>query len=379
MSSLLLVLLSSLASAQDCDAAALQKETAEATPVGAARAFVQLATCDGGAAKSVAGVTLPRLLSGDDANQAAVMAIKVGASDPVVAWMDGLEDDERARSIRALGEACNDNPAIQSFFVDRAESLGDQFWSDRWYRALASCRVPAVQGILSSELDKGLGADRLRFFAVLETYARSAGAEAVPRLESLAGSIEDPEAQANIVAAFADAARVGTPEGIDAPVAAAGAKAIHAIAPKLTIKGVEQARMTLLALGDEPGSDDMAAIRYKAVDQGDQSFLWGAIAEEKATCKNGKVSQRLHVASVLERGNTWPDQLQEKVEAAAQVNWSLDLAAKCKGEGTVTWHLPSAPFADEAAYQTWADKVAEDVLDEAAAKAVRLDEEPLQI
>mgnify|MGYP000612989986 CR=1 FL=1 len=379
MSSILFVLLSSMAHAQDCDAAALAKETAEATPVGAARAYVQLANCDAGMAAKVAGETLPRLLGGDDANQAAVKAIEVGAADPVVTWMDGLEADERARAIRALGEACNASEKVQAFFVDRSEKLGDQFWSDRWYRALNTCRVPAVQGILSAELDKGLGTDRLRFFAVLETYARSAGGAAIPRLEALATSIDDPEAQANIVAAFADAARVGTPEGIDAEAAAAGAKAIHGVAGKLTTKGVEQARMTLLALGDEPGSDDMAAVRYKTVDQGDQTFLWGAVADEKATCKNGKVQQKIHVALVNERGNTWPDQLQEKVEASAQVAWELTLADKCKGTGEVKWHLPAAPFADEAAFTTWADKVVDDAQDKAAAKSVRLDKEPLQI
>ena len=169
MPSFLLVLLSSLASAQDCDAAQLAKETAEATPVGSARAFVQLANCDAAQAQTIAPETLPRLLGGDDANQAAVMAIRVGAADPVVTWLDGLEADERARAVRALGEACNESAEIQTFFVDRAASLGEKFWSDRWYRALTECRVPAVQGILSTELDKGLGDDRLRFFAVLET------------------------------------------------------------------------------------------------------------------------------------------------------------------------------------------------------------------
>lgn len=379
MSSLLFVLLSSLGSAADCDAAALATETAEATPVGAARAFVQLANCDAGTAKSAATDTFPRLLGGDDANQAAVKAIQVGATEPVAAWMGGLEADERARAVRALGEACNESADVQAFFVDRAATLGDQFWSDRWYRALATCRVPAVQGILSAELDKGLGADRLRFFAVLETYARSAGGDAVERLSKLATDIDDAEAQANIVAAFADAARVGTPEGIDAAAAGKGAETIRALAPTLTSKGVEQARMTLLALGDEPGSDDMAAIRYKAVDQGDQTFLWGAIADEKATCKNGKVQQKIHVALVNERGNTWPDQLAEKVEAAARVNWELNLADKCKGTGELKWHLPTAPFADPAAFDAWAETVIKDARDAAAQKSVRLDKDPLQI
>jgi len=370
--------LPSLASAQDCDAAALAKETAEATPMSAARAYVQLAACDAGQAKAVAGATLPRLLAGDEANQAAVAAIKAGAPDAVVGWMDGLQSDERTRAIRALGEACNENAEVQAFFVERAEKLGDKFWSDRWYRALTSCRQPGVQSILSAELDKGLGADRLRYFAVLETYARSAGADSVTRLKTIAKDIDDPEAEVNVVAAFADAARVGTPDGADAATAAAASAAIKEVAGDLTSKGVEQARMTLLALGDEQGSDDLAAVRYKAVDQGGGAFMWGAIAEEKATCKNGKVSQRMHVATVQERGNTWPDQLQDKVEAAASVNWELNLAAKCKGTGETTWHLPPAPFANEADFKSWADKLVDDKKDDAA-KFTRLDVEPLQI
>ncbi|HCH62914.1 MAG TPA: hypothetical protein DFR83_08925 [Deltaproteobacteria bacterium] len=378
MPSFLLVLLSSLASAQDCDAAQLAKETAEATPVGSARAFVQLANCDANAAKAIAAETLPRLLGGDDANQAAVMAIRVGAAEPVAAWMDGLEADERARTVRALGEACSDSPEVQVFFVDRATTLGEKFWSDRWYRALTTCRVPAVQGILSAELDKGLGDDRLRFFAVLETYARSAGGGAVARLETLAQSTDDAEAQANIIAAFADAARVGTPEGIDAAAAQVATETIRKVAPTLKVKAVEQARMTLMALGDEPGSDAMAAIRYKAFDRGGETFIWGAVANETATCKNGKVQQRIHVAQVKERGNTWPDQLEDKVSGSAEITWELTLAERCKGTGEVKWLLSSAPFSDDEAYKAWADKTVEEASD-AAAKSAVIEQEPLQI
>jgi len=378
MPSFLLVLLSSLASAQDCDAAQLAQETAEATPVGSARAFVQLANCDAAQAKAIAAETLPRLLGGDDANQAAVMAIRVGAAEPVSAWMGGLEADERARTVRALGEACNESVEVQTFFVERAEKLGDKFWSDRWYRALTTCRVPAVQEILSAELDKGLVDDPLRFFAVLETYARSAGGTAVPRLETLALATEDAEAQANIIAAFADAARVGTPEGIDAAAAGAATETIRKLAPSLQTKAVEQARMTLLALGDEPGSDNMAAIRYKAADRGGESFIWGAVANETATCKNGKLQQRIHVAQVKERGNTWPDQLEDKVSGSADVAWELTLAEKCKGTGEVKWVLSGAPFGDDEAFNTWADKAVEDLSDEAA-KTVVLKKDPLQI
>jgi hypothetical protein len=368
----------SLASAQDCDAQALAAEVAEATPMSAARAYVQLAACDAGVAKEVAAETLPRLLAGDEANQAAVAAIKAGAPDAVVSWMDGLQADERSRAIRGLGEECNESVELQSFFVDRAAKLGEKFWSDRWYRALTTCRQASVQAILSAEIDKGMGVDRTRYFSVLETYARSAGPDALARLTTIAKDIDDAEAEVNVVSAFADAARVGTPDGADAATAAAASAAIKGIAGDLTKKGVEQARMTLLALGDEQGSDDLVAVRYKEADQGGGNFLWGAIAEEKATCKNGKLMQRVHVASVTERGNTWPDQLLEKVEAAAEVNWELNLAAKCKGTGETSWHVSPTPFASESEFQTWADKMTDERKDDAA-KFVRLDVEPLQI
>ncbi len=74
----------------------------------------------------------------------------------------------------------------------------------------------------------------------------------------------------------------------------------------------------------------------------------------------------------------WSDQLQDKVEAAASVNWDLNLAEKCKGTGETTWHLPSAPFADESEFKAWADTLIEDKKDDAA-KFTRLDLDPLQI
>ncbi len=284
---LIAVAFPSLASAQDCDAKALAQETAEATPMSAARAYVQLAACDASMAKTVAESTLPRLLAGEEANQAAVAAIKAGAPEAVVAWMNGLQSDERTRAIRDLGEACNESEKVQAFFVDRAEQLRDKFWSDRCYRALTTCRQPSVQGILSAELDKGLSADRLRYFAVLESYAKSSGAAAVDRLQAIAKDIDDPEAEVNVVAAFADAARVGASEGADAATAAAASAAIKAVAGDLTAKGVEQARMTLLALGDEQGSDDLVAVRYKAVDQGDGAPQEGAFALVRPAPRQG--------------------------------------------------------------------------------------------
>ena len=133
-----------------------------------------------------------------------------------------------------------------------------------------------------------------------------------------------------------------------------------ALAPELTIKGIEQARITLLALGAEAESDELAAYRYAEFKQEDGSFVWGGIISEVAPCKDGaKTKQRIHYARTvgqLEVVRTWNDQLQEKFEAQIEVNWEMDLAKSCKVEGTKTTIASPKPFADEDAWKAWTGK-----------------------
>jgi hypothetical protein len=382
MSTLLLILsaaLSTPALAQEaCDAGQLATDLKEASPQGAARAFTALASCDAAKAKAMAGSELPRVLSGMDGSEALVAAVEIGAIDAATAWTGALQSDERAGAIRALGDACSESEAIQAFFVERAETLGDEFWAQRWYRALAGCQAESVQALLSAQLDQGIGSERGRYFGVLETYARNAGAGAIDKLVEIAGH-EEAEIQINAVQFFADAAQVGSMEGMDLETAGKAIDAINALAPSLTGKAIEQARITLTSLQDEASADALAGVRYKDRVQADGTFMWGAITVESATCKNGKPSQRFQVAKVIEGGQTWPDQLAERVQDAVDVNWDLDLATRCKGEGSTELIVPNSPFADKTAHRAWVDTMLEGKKDEAVKRVVRLDHDPLSI
>ena len=379
---LILSLLASVAVAEDapaCDAKALSAEMAEASPLQAAEVFQKLAACDPAKAKAAAKTALPTFLGGPEGNGAMVAAIQVGAPNPAIAWIDGLQSDERAKAIGALGEACPESTAIQGFFVNRASSMGADFWEQRWYRALAACPVPAVQELLAAELDRGMGADRSRFFAVLDTYARGSGGQAIPRLKGLLSGTQDAEAQGRIVASFAAAARVGSVEGTDTGAAAAAVAALIELSPGLQTKAIDQARLTLQALGAEQAADELAKTRYQDKVGKDGSILWGAVVLEDATCKNGKRYQRVHVAEVTEPGRTWADQLKEKVAASAGVSFELDLAAKCKGEGTQAVMVPSAPFADRAAFKAWAAETVESLKADDVQKFIRMDHDALAL
>lgn len=366
------------AAAQDCRA--LPREIAKATPTQASVLFVQLADCDAAVAKRVAPTVMPQVLPDEGGQKAAVAAVRVGADAQVTTWIQGLQPDDRARVVRALGDACNDSTAVQRYFVTQASALGEDFWTDRWYRALGACSAARIQELLSARLDRGLAQDRALFFGVLEAYARSAGAAAIPRLGELAQKVNDAEAEVNIIAAFPDAANVGAVGGMDDAAAKKAVRTIVSLAPELSPKAVEQARLTLQTLGAELESDQMAAIRYKDAKQDGDTFLWGLIAVEDASCKGGKKPmQRFHSARVIDRGNTWADQLLEKAQTSAETVWTLDLAERCKVEGETRYFVPDAPFADAAAWQTWVDTIIRDNSSDAVKKPIKIEEEPIRL
>jgi hypothetical protein len=361
MPSLLLALVLSAApaaaQASDCNAKTLAKELTAASPVQVSRLFQELARCDAAAALKVAPTELLRVLPGSDGDASAVVAVDIGATDALLKWMGGMESKDKARTIAALGDACDAHPKVKDFLVGAQARLGDQYWTERWYRALASCEGPEVGAILAAELDKGSGADKTRYFGILQTYARSQGAGAIPKLQELAGRFTDVESLTYIVQAFPDAARVGSEQGRDETAARAAVTALVALAPSLPEKVVEAARVALQALGDEAAADALAGERYRAVRQPDGGLLWGVVAVESAPCKKGSQTwRRVHHAQVTDPGRTWPDQLQDKVQAAAATAWQPSLGAKCKAEATITWTLPAEPFADEAAFGAWRDE-----------------------
>jgi hypothetical protein len=349
--SALLALLSAPAQAA-CDARAIQASMKDAPPNTVASAFVELVTCDAAAAKKLAPAVVPTFIAGDQGNAGALAALQVGAPDATAAWLSKLQSDERAPAIAALGAKCNDVAPVQDFFVASATRMGEAFWKERWYRGLAMCKGQAAQELLWAELSKGPGADETRFLALLETYARSAGGAAVPRLEELLGrDLTEPQQMA-IVGAFPDAAQVGSAAGTDEKARVESIAAIQRVAPRLKKRAVEQARTTLTALGEEAAANALVKLRYKDQLQADGSLLWGAIVVEDATCKNGKAAQRQHVAEVRQKANLWPDAVPAAITGRTSA-WPKDLAEKCKGTGAHKQYTPEEPFADKAAFEAW--------------------------
>jgi hypothetical protein len=353
----------------------------EANPAQIGQMYVDLvANCRPGTAARVTGVTFETAIPNEGGRAAAVEAIKIGQADIVVPWVNALQPDDRAKIIRALGVACTDSEPIQDFFLSSAASMGDDFWNDRWYRALGVCQVVPIQDLLASELDKGIGADRSRFFGVLEAYARSAGVIAVPELMTLSKAVgDDQEAQVNIINAFADAAQVGSVDGMNQATAKRATRAIVTLAPSLSQKGIEQARITLNTLGAELESDELATLRYADLKQED-GFVWGVVVVENAPCKGGKrFTQRMHWARAVDPGNTWADQALDKVTSSIEVAWTLDLAERCRAEGENTFHVSSLPFATDDELKAWATDTINDLVQEEAKKVFRVEQEDLNL
>lgn len=382
LGSLVTLALMAQSHAAGCDAKALQKQLTDAAPQQVPEVYISLATCDANAARGVTAATLPRMVSGDQANAAAVAAIKAGAGKEVRAWIDGLMSDERGAVLGALGGACTNTKEVQTFFLDTAAATGDEFWTKRWFRPLAECRAPDIQNFLVKEfgvITTATMRDQTRFLGIVEVTARNLGGGAVPMLKDLLAKTTDDERQSYVVNAFSDAAGVGSVAGMDSKAAEAGVAAIVGLADTLGVKAVDQARTTLRALGDERASDEMAGFRYKTVKQADGNLLYGVVVFETATCKNGKTSQMMHVAEVLDPGQTWPDQLLAKVESSAKTGWKLDLAEKCKGEGKLDFKVTGEPMADAKALKKWTDEQLEIAGKTAVDKRARMDHDPIKL
>ena len=157
--------------------------------------------------------------------------------------MATLQRDEQSRAVRAYG-ACQESTAV--WLLGLAESaLGDQFWSDRWYRALTECRSADTTGLLTKRVDAGASEDRSAFFGVVEAYAVNVGDGALPKLSELVKAEEDLEMQINLVGAFADAAQAGTVSGLNPQIAEMAASAVRGLADGLAPEAVDKARTTL--------------------------------------------------------------------------------------------------------------------------------------
>ena len=373
------LLITTSALAQDCDVAAMSKDILAMGPHEAAPTYVQLAACDAGAAKKVAAKVVPNLIGETDGFGAAVAAIEVGSGAVVMDWMTTLQRDEQSRAIRAYGKRCQESTAVQGFLVEAEGKLGDQFWSDRWYRALTECRSAGTTGLLAERVDAGATDDRSAFFGVVEAYAVNVGDGALPKLSELVKAEEDLEMQINLVGAFADAAQAGTVQGLNPQIAEMAANAVRDLSAGLAPEAVDKARTTLNVLNDEAGADALAGVRYKSLAQDDGHLLYGTVVFENATCKNGKIQQRYHVAEVTDPGQTWPDQLEEKVQSTADANWNLNLAERCKGEGETKVLVPEAPFANKDAMRKWFKDTIKQNTNAEAKKSVRVDHDAVSL
>lgn len=344
------------AQAQTCDAKALQKQLADAAPNASGKAYAELAACDANAAKVAAPDVFKKVLAGPDGDVAVLAAVKVGAWQPVRDWLPLQQPDETSSAINALGQKC-DTKEVPAFFLETEKTLGEKFWTDRWYAGLDECKDPGVRALLEREMGKPTR-DPIRFKKILETYSRNLGPDAIPALKKLATEQKDPEVATYVVESFADAAGVGREGGTTPEATQAAAAALVEVAPSLPEKALEKARQTLLALGAEAESDKLVAVRYKERAQPDGGLLYGVAVAEIATCKKGDKRVQIHHAQVLDTGHTWPDQVKDRIAGSLEGAFEMRLAESCKGTGTTEVVTPDAPFEDANAYKKWADEQA---------------------
>lgn len=352
----ILLALTPTAHAEDveCNVRALKKEMAAASPIAVAKVYRKLVACDEKQAKALTATAFERILAGDEGNAAAVDAIRIGAGEDVRTWLDGLEPDQRSRSLVYLGEACKDEESIQSFFTAAHDAKGMDFYKDRWHRGLADCRVEPIQAFLRAAInDKELAKDRTRLFNVLEVYARNLRGDAIPDLIELAKATDDEEEQTYLINAFADTTGIGSVEGMNAEAAKEAAAAIKGLGTVLAPRAIEQSRITLHTLGDEETSDRFVTYRWKDRKTDDGGYRFAVVVRESATCKNQKKVANLHVAAFDESGMQWPDQIKPLLLEKLQYEWELTAAKKCKGEGAFDVTMSDQPFESDDARTFW--------------------------
>lgn len=330
------------------ECAALAAEMAEAGPAAVGKLFARLAACDPAAAKTAAPGVFAAAIGGPGGDAAAVAAIQLDLGAALYAWIDGQQPDERSQTIDSLGKACAVEPKVGDFFVAAAAARPDRFASDRWYAGLDECRVPAAGAWLADQVKAG-HKDRAFYKGMVETAARNLGTGAVPILAARIPAVQ-PEEAAFLVAAFADAAGVGTEGGVQAEAAVAAVAAIVALVPGLPTKALDQARATLNDLGAEGESDLVAAQRFRDLAQADGTLHYGAHVAKVGVCKKGETKIESHTMVVKAGKATWPDQVEPRLQATlAALNWRLPKDCEAK----VVLTTSPAPFKDTAAYEAW--------------------------
>ena len=363
--SLLLSLSLSLSLAQaegKCDTVAYSKTIQTNTGDAAAVAFIALARCDPDKARHFAKTTVSTFYPNQKGYEAVVWTLRLGEQQLAMSWMNRLDPSEKKEFLRMLGNSCQKNKIVQDFFIDKAENHAEIFWKHRYYQYLLSCRVEPIQEVLANQVDIGLEQDRSQYFAVMSAYARNLEYNSLPKLGERLALSDDGEVQINIISAIFEAVDETTknhPEDnkMLSDVNKDSVKIIVDSAYKLEKTALNRARISLTAMGAEAESDSMAGYYYNEQKQDDETLLWGVVAVENATCKNGKLKQSIHSGSIVEQGNTWADQLEERVSEVAVFAWEINLAKSCKGESEILYFVPAKPFSNMDEYVVWSEKI----------------------
>lgn len=347
------------ASAADCDAKALAKEVAEASPAATAAAFTRLAACSPAEAKKLAPTAVPKFIATADAGPALVAAVRVGAPDPVRAWIHTQEPDNRTRAIQALGDACDTEPAIVPFFVDTKAKEPGPFWDERWHKALSECRQAPARQILEDLMAKPeLQRNRAAFQSLLEVYSRNLGADAIEKLRGLLATAKDDADAITFISAFGDAVGLGSRAGANPEAVTSAKAALEAAAPKLGARSIDRMRGLFQAMGDDTAASRLARYAYpERFTNG--VYVYGVAAIEDITCKNKEQRAALYYGSMTEPGQLWRDELAPKIEERLRRQWTLDAATKCKGTSTITFKVSDEPLSPEA-LEAWLKATFED-------------------
>jgi hypothetical protein len=370
-----LLLLIAPSFAQDCDSRALSKKITEASPVGVASVFEDLAACDSKKALRSAPEAFGRMIWTDRSVGALVAAIGLGQTDLVRDWIGQLRSDERSSAVAALGAACASKESVADFLVESHTVLGEKFWSQRWYRALSECRFESVQTLLTEAVDEVAG-DRGRFLGVLEVFARNRGVGAVEKITALLQANEDEELAVYLVKTFADAAQVGSAEGQDAEATQAGVAAILQLAPGFSIRTLKQAQTTLLGMGAEAESKALAGTHFGHLMWDDGLLHYGLVAVETARCKGGKKTKMgVHTGALTEVGHRFPPVVKRESMAATQAAWAMTLSEKCKVDQVLEVFVSEKPLATADELAAWNQSQQETLGDRVVKKTLEFAEE----
>ena len=383
--SLLLSLSLSLAQAEgNCNTNAYSKTIETNTGDAAAVAFSALAQCDPNKARHFARTTVSTFRPNKEGYEATVWAMRLGEKALAMNWMKRLSPSDQKEFLRMLGNSCKNDKVVQEFFLDKAANDADKFWGNSYYEHLLTCRVISIQEVLSKQIDVGLEQESSQYFSVMSVYARNLEYNSLPKLGELLAASEDVEAQTKIIAAIFEAVDETTKnyaedKNIIRNVNKDSVKIIVDSSHKLEQETLSQVRVFLTAIGAEAEADSMAGYYYKDQKQDDETLLWGVVVVENATCRKGKLKQSIHSGSIIEQGNTWADQLEERVSEVASFAWDIDLAKSCKGTSEIVYFVPPAPFSNIDEYDVWAEKIKLEQMNPEVKKPIFFDHDPISL